>query len=119
VRLPRVILIYVSLIAVQPMVFLATGAVNHVPLRGAVVMTCLVVGLARRSRIAWMLLLLSEALPLLALGAVLSGGHVLWTHVAAMSLTGVALEIALLSTPMLAYVGLRAGPTAPASPVRP
>ena len=119
-RLPRVVLIYISLVVVQPIVFLATGTVNHVPLRGVVLMSCLVVvGLARRSRIAWTLLLVSEAFPLLALGAVLSGGQVLWTHVAAMSVTGVALEITLLSAPMLAHVGLRARPPAPAPPLRP
>ena len=102
-RLPMVFLLYGALTILQPAVLVWVGAIEHVQPRGLWFMALLLVGLARGSRIAWGLLVVIDAVPLLALGA-LGGGQVLWGHVTAMILTGLALELTLFSPAMRRHV---------------
>ncbi len=97
------------LIEALQMALLATVANTHVVGRGVVFMLLLLGGLAYGSGLAWGLLVIMNAFPLLAIAGVSasSGGHTLWANVAVMVLTGVALEAALLSRPMRRHIGSR------------
>lgn len=73
-------------------------------------MLVLIVALAFRSRIAWSLLVLANAIPLLAALIAPVGltsnatGHLQWGHLAVMLITGIALETTLLSDAMRRFV---------------
>jgi len=97
------LLVVVGLAVLQPVLFVLVGAV-HLNTRGIAFEFVLLVALAFRSRIAWGLLIVLDAIPLLAVLAVIGGGHVQWSHVIVMVLTGVSLETALLSQPLRQYV---------------
>jgi hypothetical protein len=105
-RLPDVFFVYVTLTVLQPTLFVLVGALDHLNKRGIAFMVVLLLALAVRSRIAWVLLIVLNAIPLLAIGAILAPS-VLWSHVAVMVLTGVALEATLLSPAMRQHVGSR------------
>jgi hypothetical protein len=107
-------LAFVGLAILQPVLFVLVGAL-HLNTRGIAFEFVLLVALAFRSRIAWVLLIVLNAIPLLAVLAVIGGGHVQWTHVIVMVLTGVSLETALLSQAMRQYVGRT--PNAPSMPI--
>jgi hypothetical protein len=105
-RVPRVYVCFVLIEALQ-LALLATVANAHVAGGGVVFMLLLLAGLAYGSGLAWVLLVIMNALPLLAIAGVSasSGGHTLWVNVAVMVLTGVALEAALLSRSMRRHIG--------------
>jgi hypothetical protein len=113
---PRVVALYGALTTLQLACF-AVLIDTSFSGGGVFFMALLVFGLARRWRIAWSLLVLIDAFPLLALaGAILSnGGEMLWGNIAVMLLTGLPLEAILLSRPMRRHMGFADGP-APASP---
>jgi hypothetical protein len=81
----------------------------HVAGGGVAFMLLLLAGLAYGSGLAWMLLVVMNAFPLLAIAGVSasSAGHTLWANVAVMVLTGLALEAALLSRSMRHHIGSR------------
>lgn len=106
-RLPDVLVLYVALSVLQPALFVLVGALHHPNERGLAFMAFLLVALAYRSRIAWVMLLALNALPLLAVLGASFGSGVLWSHVAVIVLTGVALEATLLSPAMRQHVGGR------------
>jgi hypothetical protein len=103
-RLPKVFFLYVGLTILQPALFVLVGALQHLNTRGIWFMVVLLLALARSSRIAWVLLLVINAIPLLAVGAAV-GTEVLWSHLVVMVLTGIALEATLLSAAMRQHVG--------------
>lgn len=105
-RLPGAFFLYVALTVLQPMLFVLVGALHHLNGRGIGFMVVMLFALGYRSRIAWVLLIVLNAIPLLAIGASLGPG-VLWSHLAVMVLTGVALEATLLSPAMRQHVGGR------------
>jgi hypothetical protein len=97
-RLPRVVCLYVALQIAQPVLFELVGALSGpINKRGSAFVALLLVGLAYRSRMAWTLLLLMNAVLALPVLTILGGGNALWTHVAAAVGTGVAL-VALLAS---------------------
>lgn len=104
--------------ALQPALFVLVGATDHLSKPGIVVEGLLLVGLLWRSRVAWTLLVILNGIPLLALpltvfGSTGGGGHVMWGHVAIAFVTGVALELTLLSRAMRRHVGYGAAPRRP------
>jgi len=115
--IPRMLGVFVALIVLQLVSF---GLLIDMRFSsGGLLFTgLLVIGLLRGSRLAWSLLVLIEAIPLLALaGALLStSGETLWGNVAVMLASGIPLEAVLLSRPMRTHVGLTGGP-APGAPV--
>jgi hypothetical protein len=113
-RRPWAYLLFVLLTGAQLGLFVLAGVLSHVSTHGSEFMLVLIVALAFRSRIAWTLLVLLNAIPLLAvlmapLGSSSStgSGHVLWGHLALMLITGIALEATLLSPAMRRFVGRR------------
>jgi hypothetical protein len=105
-RLPRVYLLYVLLTVLQPVVFLAFGAIKHVSATGSVLALLLLIALGFGSRIAWGLLIVVNAIPVVAALAAI-GGHTLWRNFALTLITGVVLEAVLLSVDMRRHVGGR------------
>jgi hypothetical protein len=96
--------VFVGLSILQPVLFVLVGALHHPNTRGIVIIAGLVVALAFRSRVAWVLLILVDGIPLLASMAFIGGSRVQWSHLVMMVLTGVCLETTLLSQPMRQYV---------------
>jgi hypothetical protein len=76
-------------------------------------MAVLLVALVYGSRIAWVMLLALNALPLLAVPGAPFGSGVLWSPVVVIVLTGVALQATLLSPAMRQHVGRRRNPSDP------
>ncbi len=105
-RLPGVLLLFVGLTALQPALFVLVGALDHPNTGGIAFVVVLVLALGYGSRIAWVLLIVLNAIPLLAIGAAFGPG-VLWSHVVVMVLTGVALEATLCSWAMREHIGRR------------
>lgn len=103
--LPRVVWLYVVLQIAQPVLFELVGALSGpINKRGSVFVALLLVGLVYRSRVAWTLLLLMNAVLTLPVLAILGGGNVLWTHVAAAVGTSAALVALLASRHMREHV---------------
>jgi hypothetical protein len=106
--MPRVVWLYVALQIAQPALFELVGALSGpINKRGSAFMALLLVGLAYRSRIAWTLLLLINAVLAAAVLAMLGSGTVLRTHVAVAVGTGVALVAVLVSRQMREHVWSR------------
>jgi hypothetical protein len=99
-------LLYVALALLQPGLFVLVGALHHPNERGMAFLAVLLLALAYGSRIAWGLLVVLDAIPLLAVGAA-AGPGVVWSHVVVVVLTGVALETTLLSPAMRRHVSSR------------
>jgi hypothetical protein len=106
-RLRDVLFLYVVLSVLQPALFVLVGALHHPNGRGLAFIAVLLVALAFGSRIAWVILLALNALPLLGVLGAAFGSGVLWSHVVVIVLTGVALEATLLSPAMRQHVGSR------------
>ncbi len=110
---PWAYLLFVLLTGAQLGLFVLAGVLSHVSIHGSEFMLVLIVALAFRSRIAWTLLVLLNAIPLLAVmmaplgSSSSSSGRVLWGHLALMLITGIALEATLLSPAMRRFVGRR------------
>jgi hypothetical protein len=102
-RLPGVLFLYFGFTVLQPALFVFVGALHHLNPRGIWFIVVLLLALAFRSRVAWVLLIVVNAIPLLAVGAAV-GSEVQWGHLAVMVLTGVALEATLLSAAMRQHV---------------
>jgi len=96
----------VLLTALQLALLVLVGSIEHVQARGVVFVLLLLVGLARRSWFAWVVLVLLDGVPLLAILAVAGGGsgHTLWGNVAVMVLTGIALEATLFAPAMRKHI---------------
>ena len=105
-RTPGVFLLFVGLTVLQPALFVLVGALGHPNTGGIAFMVVLVLALAYGSRLAWVLLIVLNAIPLLAIGAAFGPG-VLWSHVVVMVVTGVALEATLCSRAMREHIGRR------------
>lgn len=114
--LPRVVWLYIALQIAQPVLLELVGALaGPINKPGSAFVALLLVGLAYRSRIAWTLLLLMNALLALLGLTILGGGSVLWAHVAVAFGTGVALVALLASRRMRDHVWSRRYPV-PAAP---
>lgn len=110
---PRVVWLYIALQIAQPALFELVGALSGpVNRRGVAFAVLLLGGLAYRSRIAWTLLLLMNAVLALPLLTILGGGGVMWTHAAVAVGTGAALVALLVSRQMREHVWGRRGPVA-------
>ncbi len=72
-------------------------------------MLALLAGLAYGSALAWMLLLVANAIPLLAVAGIsFSSGHgMLWGHVAVLGLTSLTLVATLLSPSIRRHIRTR------------
>jgi hypothetical protein len=102
----RVYLLLVGLTALQPVLFVAGGGLTDVSTRGAAFVACLLVWLAYRSRIAWALLVVTNAVPLAA-GAAMAMTTLPWAwsvNLYIVLLTGALLEAVLLSSAMRRYI---------------
>jgi len=106
-RLPDALFLYVVLSVLQPALFVLVGALHHPNERGIAFMAVLLLALVCGSRIAWVMLLALNALPLLAVLGAPFGSGVLWSHVVVIVLTGVVLEAILMSPTMREHVGGR------------
>ncbi len=114
-------LVYVA-IAVAELVGVLIISGGGVSIAGVVLSLCLFLLLFQGSRIAWWLLLALNTLGLARIvidlvSDVVSGGHLLWSHVLVLGLTGAAMEAALLSPAMRRHVasrGMRLAPQRPA-----
>jgi hypothetical protein len=111
---PHAFWIVVALTALQPGLLVLVGAQHGLNDRGAAFVVVLLVALARRSRVAWGLLLVIDAIPLLAIGAAWGPG-VIWSHLFVMVASSAALEAALLSPALRRYLARRES-VAPALP---
>jgi hypothetical protein len=80
-------------------------------------MLVLLVGLGFRSRLAWLLLVIVNAIPLLAIGAIVASGEILWANVLVMVGTGIALEAILVSQAMRQFVASRPLSSRPVQPI--
>jgi hypothetical protein len=107
-RLPRIYLLFVLLEGVQLALFVTVMG-THVPRGGIALMLVLLAGLAYGSALAWGLLLVMNAIPLLAIAGVSfsSGQGTLWGNVAVLVLTSLALVATLLSPAMRRHIGHR------------
>ena len=117
-RFPPVLGLYVTITAAQTVWLLALGHVRLSPL-GVPVTLLLLVGLAYGRPLAWGILLFWNTVMLgvvIALAAS-SGGHLLIANIAVMVLSGVALELTLLSEPMRRHVRARGLALRPSPPV--
>jgi hypothetical protein len=94
------------LTVLQPALFVLVGALHQPNKRGIAFMVVLLLALAYGSRIAWVVLIVVNAIPLLAIGAALGPG-ILWSHMVVMVLTAVALEATLLSGAMRRHIRRR------------
>jgi len=110
-QLPLVFWLFVTATIVQPVAFYLSGSITNWNTRGIAFLAILVVLLARRSRVAWGLLILMDGIPTLAvLLASVSGGSMAWEHVVAAVMTGTALMVLLLSRGMRQFVARRESP---------
>lgn len=109
-RPPSVYLLVVILTGAQLVAFVVSGTVCRVSTGGSAIMLMLLLALALRSRIAWALLALMNAIQLLATLAALlpvsgtGSANLQWGHIVVMLLTGAALEATFLSPAMRQYV---------------
>jgi hypothetical protein len=105
-RLPRVYFLFVVLEAVQLALFVTVMG-THVPRGGVILMLVLLAGLAYGSALAWGLLLVMNAIPLLAIAGIsFSSEHgTLWGNVAVLVLTSLALVATLLAPAMRRHIG--------------
>ena len=112
-RLPRVFWLFVAATILQAAAFYLLAVITDLNSRGIVFLAILVVLLARRSRIAWSLLVVIDGIPTLIMllsvlfGTSSGGGSVLWSHVVVALITGIALVALLLSRPMRDFVERR------------
>jgi hypothetical protein len=98
-RLPPVYLLYVLLSILQPIVFLAFGALKHLSMTGTILVVLLLIALGFGSRIAWGILIILDAIPVVA-AFVAIGGHTLWGSFALTLITAFVLEAVLFSAEM-------------------
>ncbi len=118
-RISGAVLVYV-VIAVAELAGVLIISGGGVSIAGVVLSLCLFVLLFGGSRIARWLLLGLNTLGLARIvvdlvSAAVSGGHLLWSHVLVLGLTGAAMEAALLSPAMRRHIashGLRVAPGA-------
>lgn len=120
-RPPNAFFLLLVLTILQPGLFVLVGAVHDLNTRGIGFVIVLLVALANGSRLAWVLLVVTNGVPLLAVvslsgGAVAAGGRLMWSHAVVMVLTGVGLEAVLLSKPIRQYIGSRRPRTGSAIP---
>ncbi|HEX8977226.1 MAG TPA: hypothetical protein VF781_11990 [Solirubrobacteraceae bacterium] len=111
---------YVIAEALQLVLFnVVMGA--QVGMGGVWFMAVLLFGVRRRWHLAWVILVLVNAVPTLAALAVFAPGAgasgILWTNFIVLVLTGLLLETLLFSPAMRAYVGLSREPAGVAEPV--
>ena len=131
-ELPKAFWAYVSLTAA--LVGLAALEGSHIVLKGVVLVTFLTVQMARRRRWAWVVLMLLNTVPLLAIGVGLfstttgsKNGHVVSVqHFSGMNVRGVALfllmaglEWCLWSGSMRGYIDSRYTPRPPRAQILP
>jgi hypothetical protein len=90
-RLPGIYGLFVLLTAGQVGLFVLTGVASHISTRGLWFIAALLVGLAFRSRLAWLVLVLMNGLPLVAIPLGVGNASVLWGNVTLIVVTGVAL----------------------------
>lgn len=100
--------LYVGVTVLQVAVLMLARVIAQPSGRGLPLMVALLVALAAGSVIAWGLLLALNAFLLVALLGALpaSSGEMLWTHLALMSLTSLALVAVLISRQMRQHVGI-------------
>ncbi|MDA8067896.1 MAG: hypothetical protein M0T77_04700 [Actinomycetota bacterium] len=107
---PLVYVVLVTLTGAQLAAFLVSGTVSRVSTGGSALMLVLLLALGLRSRFAWALLVLMNAVQLFAVLVALLPGtgngsdNLLWSHIAVSLLTGVLLEATLLSPAMRQFV---------------
>lgn len=109
-RPPLTYLLAVTLTGAQAVAFVVSGTVSGISAGGSALMLILLLALAARSKITWALLILMNAIQLLAVFIALlpvagnGSADVLWVHIVVMLVTGVALEAVLLSPAMRRFV---------------
>jgi hypothetical protein len=109
-RPPLTYLLAVTLTGAQLVAFVVSGTVSGISPGGSALMLILLLALAARSKITWALLILMNAIQLLAVFIALlpaarnDSAQVLWVHIVVMLVTGVALEAVLLSPAMRRFV---------------
>ncbi|MGI8801882.1 MAG: hypothetical protein ACR2KV_06865 [Solirubrobacteraceae bacterium] len=108
-RRPHIYVIFVLLTVLQPAVFMLAGTVD-LNRRHAMMYALLVLWLGFGSRIAWTLLLLADALPLIAASTLLLSWPWSWSLSGVlMVVTGVLLIATLLSSAMHRHLDGRGG----------
>jgi hypothetical protein len=100
-RPPRIFWIYAALSASAPFLFHAVGLLDHIRGSGLLLTGVLLYGLARRSRLAWWLLVILNGYPLILwLGLAPPINWRFWLFVSVFA----SLEATLLSKPMREHV---------------
>jgi hypothetical protein len=116
-RISGAVIAYIA-IAVAELAALLIISSASVSIAGVVLALCLFTFLFQGNRIAWWILLTLNSLGLarIAIGLgedLVSGDHLLWSHVLILGLTALAMEAALLSPGMRHHIasrGLRVAP---------
>jgi hypothetical protein len=109
----RVYLLLVTLTALQPALFVLDGALSGLSTGGATFVACLLVWLAYRSRVAWALLVVTNAVPLLAAtGLAVTTPPWSWSITICLALLSGALLEAVLLSPAMRRELDRRGPVA-------